>query len=77
MTEPGGIEVQVQRRRLMLMLGLNAVCLIIAGAALVGAFAFHLAWMGFVFVAALVVGFGAHVWLMLGVAHGGPRKGSV
>ena len=57
----------LQRRRLFIALTITAVCVIVALAAVVGAFGFHLGWMMWVFAAAMAVGFGSHGWLMLGV----------
>jgi hypothetical protein len=74
MSAPEFIDAPLQRRRLALMLVVNLLCLLVAGAAAVGAFAYHLAWAAFVFAGALVVGFGAHLWLVLGVAR---PKGSI
>ncbi|MDR3510377.1 MAG: hypothetical protein P4L73_01975 [Caulobacteraceae bacterium] len=75
MTTPDVIEVPRQRRRLAVMLGVNLVCLVVAAAAAVGVFAYHLLWPIYVFVGALLAGFGAHVWLMLGLAQrAGPKR---
>jgi hypothetical protein len=56
-----------QRRRLAIALGITGACLVIALAAIVGVFSFHVGWMIWVFAAALAAGFGSHGWLMLGV----------
>jgi hypothetical protein len=77
MSEPGVIEVSLQRKRLGVMLGVNLACVLAALGAAVGLFSFHLAWAVYVFVGAMVVGFGAHIWLMIGLAHGARPKGSV
>ena len=77
MTAPGGVEVAVQRRRLATMLAINALCVLIAAGAVVGVFAYHVQGLIWLFAAALVVGFSAHVWLVLGVARGAASKGSV
>jgi membrane protein YdbS with pleckstrin-like domain len=76
MTAPEPIDVAHQRRRLSLMLGINLVCLAIAVAAAVGVFAYHVMSLIYVFVAALLAGFAAHVWLMLGLARRAGPKGS-
>ncbi len=77
MSEVKAIDVSVQRRRLATMLAINLVCLLIAAAAAIGLFAYHLGWSAFVFAAAMLAGFGAHLWLMLGLARGAGRGGSV
>jgi hypothetical protein len=76
MTAPEPIDVAVQRRRLSVMLAINLVCLLVAVVAAVGVFAYHVMSLVFVFVAALLAGFAAHVWLMLGIAHRERPKGS-
>jgi hypothetical protein len=77
MSAPEVIEVPLQRKRLGVMLGINLVCVLAALGAAIGLFAYHLAWMVYVFAGAMVVGFGAHVWLMVGLAQGARPKGSV
>jgi hypothetical protein len=76
MTAPDVIEVPRQRRRLAVMLGVNGLCLVVAAAAALAAFGWHMVWPVYVFVGALVTGFGAHVWLMLGLAQGAGSKRS-
>jgi hypothetical protein len=76
MSAPETIEVAVQRRRLATMLAINLLCVVVGGVAAFGALAHHILWMAFVFVGALVIGFAAHVWLMLGLAHGAGRRES-
>jgi hypothetical protein len=77
MTAPDAIEVPVQRRRLAIMLTVNGLCVLVAAAAAVGVFAYHVMDLIFVFVAALLAGFAAHIWLMFGLARGAGPKGSV
>jgi FtsH-binding integral membrane protein len=76
MTAPDPVEVPRQRRRLAAMLGINLVCLVVAGASAFAAFAHHAMWAIYPFVGALLAGFGAHLWLMLGLAHGAGAKRS-
>ncbi len=76
MTAPGAIEVPVQRRRLAVMLAINLMCVLMAAAAAVGVFAYHVMGLIYLFVAALLAGFAAHVWLMLGLAQRAGPKGS-
>jgi hypothetical protein len=47
----------------------TAAALIVALAAIVASFRFHAPWGMWLFAAALLVGFGSHAWLMLGVAR--------
>ena len=63
------MNVALQRRRLFIALGITAVALILALAAIVASFAFHAAWGLWLFGAAMLVGFGSHGWLILGVAR--------
>jgi hypothetical protein len=63
------VDVALQRRRLWIALGVTAAALIVALAAIVASFAFHAAWGLWLFAAAMLVGFGSHGWLMLGVAR--------
>ena len=68
------MDVALQRRRLFVALGATAAALIVAAIALVVSFGFHAAWGMWLFVAAIVAGFGSHVWLILGLAR--ERKAS-
>ena len=61
------------RRRLMLVLGIDAVCLLIAAGAIFGYLSVHIAWMGAVFALAMVAGFGAQIWLVVSFARGRPQ----
>ncbi len=63
------MDIALQRRRLFIALGTTAAALIVALAAIVASFAFHAAWGIWLFAAAIVVGFGSHGWLILGVAR--------
>ena len=68
------MDVALQRRRLSIALAITAAAVIVALAAVVASFGFHLAWGMRVFVAAILVAFGSHGWLMLGVAREKPAK---
>ncbi len=68
------IDAPKQRRRLAVMLGVNLVCLLVAAGAGVEMIAYRQAWGGWLFAAALGVGFAAHLWLVLGLSR---PKGSV
>jgi hypothetical protein len=63
------MDIALQRRRLWTALGVTAVALVVAMSAIVASFRFHAAWGMWLFAAALLVGFGSHAWLMLGVAR--------
>lgn len=71
------IEVPVQRRRLAIMLAVNLICVFVAGGAAFGAFVGHIHGLIYLFAAAMVVGFAAHLWLMLGLARGAGSKGGI
>jgi hypothetical protein len=64
---------QVKKRRAVMM-AVNAFAVLAALAALVGYFKFALGWALIVFVAALIVGFGAQIWFIAGLR--GPGKGA-
>ena len=68
------MDVALQRKRLYIALGVTAVALIVAAVAIAASFAFHAVWGMWLFVAAIVVGFGSHAWLIIGVAR--ERKAS-
>lgn len=74
MSGEGDIEIPVQRRRLAVMLTVNLICLALTAAAAVGMIAYHAAWAIWPFAGALLVGFAAHLWLMLGLSR---AKGGV
>ena len=63
------MNIALHRRRLFIALGVTAVALVVAMAAVVATFGFHAAWGMWLFVAAIVIGFGSHGWLILGVAR--------
>ena len=66
-------EVEINKRRLMIMLGVSAVAALVAIGAIVGAMSFGQDWLLGVFAAALVVGFGAQIWFIVG--FGRAKKG--
>ena len=55
----------------MVMVGVDALCVMIAVAALVGDLRFHLAWALPTFAAAVLIGFGAQIWFIVGLAKAG------
>lgn len=67
MTAPAPMDLAVQRRRLMIMLIADAVCVLVAIGAVIGFLSFHIVWLGAVFVAAVLAGFAAQIWLVLGL----------
>jgi len=62
-------QVAALRRRLIWMVAMVAVCVLVAAGAVVGYLSFHIAWMGGLFAVAMLAGFGAQFWLILGVAR--------
>ena len=61
------MNLALQRRRLFIAMAITAGALIVALIAIVGSLGFHIGWMIWVFVAAILAGFASHGWLMLGV----------
>ena len=69
MTEPSPavIDVAHQRKRLIWMVVFDGVCFLIALAALIGNVSLHIHWLLWVFLAAMLAGFGAQGWLVMGL----------
>ncbi len=67
MKGPDNIDVALQRRRLIKMAAINAVCVVIAVACAIGYVSFHVVWLGALFAVAVIAGFAAQVWLVLGI----------
>jgi hypothetical protein len=61
------MDLALQRRRLFITLAVTGGALIAALAGVVASFGFHAAWGMWLFALAMLVGFGSHGWLMLGV----------
>jgi hypothetical protein len=59
------------RQRFMIMVGIDALCVMIAIAALVGDLRFHLVWALPTFAASVLIGFGAQIWFIVGLARAG------
>ncbi|HEY5107791.1 MAG TPA: hypothetical protein VII73_13645 [Caulobacteraceae bacterium] len=55
------------KRRLAIAMAINVVCAIVALAAIAAAFAFHVGALIWLIGAAVIVGFGAQGWLILGL----------
>jgi hypothetical protein len=68
LSEPALIDVARQRRRLVTMVVVDGICFLIAFAAIVADFGFHIGWMRWVFLGAVVAGFLAQGWLIAGLA---------
>ena len=63
------MDLALQRRRLYVALAITAAALVVAMAAVVATFGFHLAWGMWLFAGAILAGFASHGWLMLGMAR--------
>jgi hypothetical protein len=61
------VNLALQRRRFFIAMTATVVCAVVALIAILAAFGLHLAWAMWVFAGAILAGFGAHGWLMLGV----------
>ncbi|MDP3659855.1 hypothetical protein [Phenylobacterium sp.] len=59
-------QMQAMKRRLIVMLAIDGVCALIAGAAAIGFFMQGVGWMQWAFMAALGVGFAAQIWFIAG-----------
>lgn len=56
----------IQKKRLTTMFAIDAVCFVLAGAAVIGYLAAGLGWLAPVFIGAIAVGLGAQIWFILG-----------
>ena len=65
------MDLQGHKKRLMAMLAVNAVCALVALAALFGDFRYGVDWLSGVFIAALVVGIAAQLWFVSGFRRRG------
>jgi hypothetical protein len=68
------LDIATLKRRRAVMMTVNVLAALAALAAAVGYFKFALGWALIVFVAALLVGFGAQIWFIAGFR--GPGKGA-
>ncbi len=68
------MNLDLQRRRLIVTMAITAAALIVALVAVVATFGFHQAWGAWLFAAAIVAGFASHGWLMLGVLREKPAR---
>ena len=75
MTDAAATEVAVLRRRLIIMAATVGVCAVVALGSIVGNLAFHVTWMLWTFALALLVGFGAQIWMIVGFVRQGRAVG--
>lgn len=59
-------DAALQKKRLTAMLAIDAVCFMLAGAAIVGHVTFHVGWMLPAFLVLVAAGLGAQIWFILG-----------
>lgn len=59
--------VEADKRRFMAFVAIDAACLVLAGAAAVGAFVYDVEPLLWVLVAAVAAGFAAQIWLIAGL----------
>jgi hypothetical protein len=71
MTDAVASDVNVLRRRLVIMAVTVGVCALVALISVVGELHFHIAWMRWVFIPAVLAGFGAQAWLIAGFVKQG------
>jgi len=64
----------IQKKRLTTMFTIDAVCFVLAGAAVVGYVAFDKGWLAPVFIGAIAVGLGAQIWFILGWMKAAKRE---
>jgi hypothetical protein len=65
------MDASVQKRRLVRMIAVDAVCFMVAAAAIVGYVAGGVSILGPVFVAAIAAGVAAQIWFIVGAARDG------
>ena len=61
------MDLALQRRRFIVAMTITVVALIVAMIAALAMLGLHQGWAMWVFAGAILVGFGSHGWLMLGV----------
>ncbi len=69
-------DANTQKKRLTVMLAINAVCFVLAGVAIYGAVSLRIDWLRLVFLAAIVAGLGSHIWFILGWMRATKREGA-
>lgn len=65
----------LQKKRLTAMLAIDAVCFVLAGAAIVGHVAFGVGWLLPAFLVLVAAGLGAQIWFVLGWMRAVKREG--
>jgi hypothetical protein len=63
-------DAQIQQRRLIIVLAINGVCSLTALAGIIGSMGYGVAWMNWLFLGSLLVGFGSQCWLIIGFLKG-------
>jgi 1,4-dihydroxy-2-naphthoate octaprenyltransferase len=64
----------IQKKRLTTMFAIDAVCFVLAGAAVIGYVALGKDWLAPVFIGAIAVGVGAQIWFILGWMKAAKRE---
>jgi hypothetical protein len=59
-------DAALQKKRLTTMLAIDAVCFLLAGAAIVGHVTFGIGWLLPAFLVLVAAGLGAQIWFVLG-----------
>jgi hypothetical protein len=59
-------DAALQKKRLTTMFAIDAVCFLLAGAAIVGHVTFQIGWMLPAFLVLVAAGLGAQIWFVLG-----------
>ena len=69
-------DANIQKKRLTVMLAINAVSFVLAGVAIYGAVSLRIDWLRLVFLGAIVAGLGSHIWFILGWMRATKREGA-
>jgi hypothetical protein len=65
------LDVDAAKKRLVTMLAIDGVCMLVAIVAAVGAFAYGVGWLNWLFGLAIVAGFGAQIWFIAALRRAG------
>ena len=65
----------VLRRRIAVVVVVDALCLMVSAACIYGYLSRHVAWMGAGFAAAMIAGFAAQIWLVVSFARDRSPRG--
>ena len=71
---PVTAEYAAHKRRLYIMLGVVAVCFMVAAGMVLGYFRTHQAWMMVAFAGAIIAGFAAQGWMIMRFIQTGKPK---